>query len=73
MLRSDLCGFSSAYLNVKDIIIVRTERTRAIDGYHKNLILKNYAPFTSCIPKVNNIHIDNAEDCITNGCCNTNV
>ena len=47
MLRSDLCDYSDAYIDVKD---------------DKKLASKNNAPFTSCILKINNILIDNAED-----------
>ena len=47
---------------VKRTITVQTEENRAIDGYIRNLILKNNVPFTSCISKINNVLIDNAED-----------
>ena len=32
------------------------------DAYDKELTLKNNAPFVSCISKINNTLIDNAED-----------
>ena len=32
------------------------------DAYGKELTLKNNAPFVSCISKINNTLIDNAED-----------
>ena len=60
MLRSDLCDYSDAYIVVKGIITVEGAEDR--DKYNINLVLKNNAPFISCISKVNNKLIDNAED-----------
>ena len=59
MLRSDLCNFSDAYIVLKRTITVT--RPGSI-MYDKKLSLKNNAPFTSCISKINNTLIDNAED-----------
>ena len=60
MLRSDLCDYSNAYIIVKgDIIVTRPNNT---DQYDKKLAFKNNAPFISCISKINNTLIDNAED-----------
>ena len=59
MLRSDLCDYSDAYIVVKGNIIVTNPDNGA---YSKRLAFKNNAPFTSCIPKINNILPDNAED-----------
>ena len=59
MLRSDLCNYSDAYIVVKGKITVTNPN---IDAYDKKLALKNNAPFLSCIPKINNTFIDNAED-----------
>ena len=59
MLRSDLCDYSDAYIVVKGRITV-TDRDN--DAYEKELTLTNVAPFTSCILKINNTLIDNAED-----------
>ena len=60
MLWSDLCDCSDAYIVAKETITV----TGADNRDRKNiiLILKNNAPFTSCISKFNNTQIDNAED-----------
>ena len=59
MLRSELCHFSDAYIVVKERIAV----THPDDAnYNKKLTLKNNAPFTFCISKINNTLIDNAED-----------
>ena len=59
MLRSDLCDYSDAYIVVKGTITVT--RPGSI-MYDKKLAFKNNAPFTSCISKINNTLIDNAED-----------
>ena len=59
MLRSDLCNHSDAYIVVKGKVIVTNPDN---DAYDKKLAFKNNAPFTSCILKMNNTLIDNAED-----------
>ena len=59
MLRSDLCDYSDAYIVVKgDITVLRGNN----DAYEKKLAFKNNAPFISCISKIYNTLIDNAED-----------
>ena len=58
-LRSDLCDFSGAYIVVKGTIAVTNPDNNA---YDKKLAFKNNAPFVSCISKINNTLIDNAED-----------
>ena len=59
MLRSDLCDCSDAYIVVKGTITV-TGTADAKKGI-KNLIFKNNTPFRSCISKINNTILDNAE------------
>ena len=59
MLRSDLCDFSDAYIAVKGIVNVANPDNNACD---KKLAFKNNALFASCILKINNPLIDNAED-----------
>ena len=59
MLRSNLCDFSDTYIVVKGIITVTDPNNYAHD---KQLGFKNNAPFVSCISKINNTLIDNAED-----------
>ena len=51
MLKSDLCHFSDAYIVVKGTITVANSNN---DAYDKRLVLKNNAPFTSYISKINN-------------------
>ena len=60
MIRSELCDYSDAYIVVKGTITV--EGAENIDKHNRNLLLKNNAPFISCISKINNTLIDNAED-----------
>ena len=60
MLRSDLCDFSDAYIAVKGTVTVK--RNNAAKTRNKKLIFKSNAPFRSCISKINNTFIDNAED-----------
>ena len=53
MLRSHLCDYSNAYIVFKKII--------SVTGTNDNK-RSNNAPFRSCISKINNTFIDNAED-----------
>ena len=55
MLRSDLCDFSDAYIVVKGTITDTNPDNNACD---KKIVLKNNAPFVSCISKINNTLID---------------
>ena len=59
ILRSDLGDYSDAYIVVKGKITVTNPNNNA---YEKELAFKNRAPFLSCISKINNALIDNAED-----------
>ena len=59
MLQSDLCDYSDAYIVVKRIITVVRGNN---DAYDKKLTFKNKAPLISCISRINNTLIDNAQD-----------
>ena len=59
MLRSDLCGFSDAYIVVKGTITV-TEPINA--KRNKARAFKNNSPFINCISTINGVKVDNAED-----------
>ena len=59
MLKSDLWDYSDAYIVVKGTISITDPSDAA---YDKKLAFKNNAPFISCISKINNTLIDNAED-----------
>ena len=60
MLRSDLCDYSDAFIVVKGRISVTD--TNNANKRNKKLTCKNNAPFRSCISKIKNTFIDNAED-----------
>ena len=66
MLRSDLCGYSDAYIVVKGIIDFGVDWNN--DMTQKSVAFTNNAPFGSCISKIINTFIDNAESsyCYTN-------
>ena len=59
MQRSDLCDYSDAYIVVKGKIIVTNPDN---DAYDKKLTFNNNAPFVSCLSKINETLIGNAED-----------
>ena len=61
MLRSDLCDFSDAYIVVKGVITVSADERDRVE-MNRKVILKNNAPFISCISKLNGVLIENAED-----------
>ena len=60
MLRSDLCDFSNANIDVSGDITV--EGNNNANKRNKNLVFKKDAPFINCITKINGTKIDNAED-----------
>ena len=59
MLQSDLSDYSDVYIVVKGTITVTDPNNNV---YDKKLTYKNNAPFISCLTKINNMLIDNAED-----------
>ena len=63
MLRSSLCDYSDACIPVKWNITVNNTAAdgAAANNTDKKVIFKNCAPFTSCISKINNAQIDNAQ------------
>ena len=65
MLRSDLYDYSDAYILVKGTITVNGVVNGAeneILRRNGQLILKNNAPFVSCITRINNEFIEDADD-----------
>ena len=60
MLISDLCDYVDAYVLVNDTILVNGLNPR--DRQNTPVILQNNAPFVSCITKINNELIENADD-----------
>ena len=63
MLKSSLCDYSDAYILVKGTITVNNTAAdgAAANNTNKKVIFKNCAPFTNCISKINNTHVDNAK------------
>ena len=61
MLRSDLRDYSDAYIVVKGIVTVSADE-RDRDEMNRQVILKNNAPFISCISKINGLLVENTED-----------
>ena len=60
MLRSNLCDYSDAYILVKGTIMVTGNHPR--DRQNRPFILKNNAPFISCITRINGELIEDADD-----------
>ena len=64
MLRSNLCDYRDAYIVVKGTLTVANTaaQVQAHSVANKKVILKNCAPFTNCISKLNNTQVDDAHD-----------
>ena len=62
MLRSDLCDYADAYILINGTITVTSQGNVIRDKKNRPLILKNNAPFISCITKINNELIEDADD-----------
>ena len=60
MLRSDLYDYADAYILVNGTILVNGLNPR--DRQNRSLILKNNAPFASCITRINGELIEDADD-----------
>ena len=67
MLKSNLCDYSDAYILVKGTITVtapgvNNNENNIRDKRNRPLILKNNAPFVSCIARINGELIEDADD-----------
>ena len=64
MLRSDLCDYADAFILVNGTITVTATAVanNIKDKKNRKLILKNNAPFVSCITRINNELIEDADD-----------
>ena len=64
MLRSDLCDHADVYILVSGTITVTTNAgaNNIRDKRNRKLILKNNAPFVSCITRINGELIEEADD-----------
>ena len=60
MLRSHLCDYADAYILVNGTITVGGNQPR--DRQNKPVMLKNNAPFVSCITRINGELIEDADD-----------
>ena len=61
MLRSDLCDYSDAYILVNGTITV-IDGNAPRDTQDRHVILKNNAPFISCITRINGELLEDADD-----------
>ena len=66
MLRSDLCDYADAYILVNGTITVTAAAgaNNIRDKKYRKLILKNNAPFVSCITRINGELIEDADDLV---------
>ena len=67
MLKSNLCDYSDAYILVKGTVTVtapgvNNNANNIRDKRNRPLILKNNAPFVSCITRINGELIEDAND-----------
>ena len=67
MLRSNLCGYSDAYILVEGTIMVtapgvNNNANNIRDKRNRPVILKNNVPFVSCITRINGELIEDADD-----------
>ena len=58
MLRSNLCDYADVYILVKETIKIAgagdDDAAKRLDERNKDVIIKNCAPFTKCISRINN-------------------
>ena len=62
MLKSSLCDYSDVYIFVKRNISIEAQVEDNPNNGDKEVVFKNYAPFTDCISEINNTQIDNSKD-----------
>ena len=61
-MHTPLCVYSDAYVLVVGTIEIPNTGTVTAQNNKKNIIIKNFVPFTDCISETNNTQIDNAKD-----------
>ena len=54
MLKSSLCDYSDAYILVSGTIRVVSQARSNSNNVNKEVVFKNYAPFTDWISEINN-------------------
>ena len=66
MLKSSLCDYSDAYIEIYAYITISVNNTAAegaaVNNNDRKVIFKNCAPFTNCINEISNTQVDNAKD-----------
>ena len=64
MIKPSLCHYSDVYILVKGTITVSNTVAQgaAANNSNKKVIFKNCAPSTSCITKINNTQVEDAQD-----------
>ena len=62
ILKSSLCDYSDAYMLVMGTITVAAQAGNNPNNGDKEVVFKNFAPFTDCISEINNTQTDNAKD-----------
>ena len=62
LLTSSICDYSDLYILVKGTTTVEKETEAAPNNTNKKVPFKNCAPFSKCIPKIDEATIDDAED-----------
>ena len=68
MLKSSLCDCSDAYIFAERTLKITggpaaaDAAARQAEKRNIQVILKTCAPFTDCVSKINNTHLDNAKD-----------
>ena len=58
MLKSNLCGYSNAYILVKGFISFVGQAEDNPNNNNKKVVSKNCAPFTDFVSEINNTQID---------------
>ena len=62
MIISNLCDYSDVYIVVKRTIDLLSAAANENDKAEKDVVFKNNGPFRSCMTKINNTLMENAED-----------
>ena len=62
MLKASLCDYSDSYILVKGTISIAAQAGDNTNNGNKEVIFKNFVPFTDCVSEINNIQIDNAKE-----------
>ena len=62
MLRSSSCDYSGVNTLASGTITVQNITMAEASDNRKNIIIKNFAPFTNCISEIDNTQIDTAKE-----------